>query len=205
MNNEKIPTIVNQFNSQQGQVYISHRPASPETEIYRKNFPAKSTRRGSISPGPRGSQSPTRSPRKSIKTSSPRRAQTGYSPTRSPKKGADLAYDVSTRTNSPIKRYTLPGMNKPMETQTVLYYDEEAEKQLIAKYEKMRADILRQIQLNQSNKAAALADVDRRIEALIKNYSEMTRQKVEQMREIHEFNERVTVIGLRKIEVNDVE
>lgn len=52
-------------------------------------------------------------------------------------------YDVSTRTNSPIKRYVLPGFNKPMETETVLYYDEEAEKVLIAKYEKMRADILR--------------------------------------------------------------
>ena len=62
-----------------------------------------------------------------------------------------------------------------METETVLYYDEEAEKLLIAKYEKMRADILRQIQVNQSNKAAALADVDRRIEELIKNYSAMTR------------------------------
>jgi len=91
-------------------------------------------------------RSPNRSPRKSIKTASPTRGRLS-SPTRSPGKRNSInqiqAYDVSQRTNSPIKRYLLPGMNKPMETQTVLYYDEEAEKQLIAKYEKMRADILR--------------------------------------------------------------
>jgi len=33
----------------------------------------------------------------------------------------------------------------------------------------------------------------------------MTRQVVAEMREIAEFNERVEVIGLRKIEVNEVE
>jgi hypothetical protein len=38
--------------------------------------------------------------------------------------------------------------------------------------------------MNLDNRAAALADVDRRIQALIKNYSAMTRQVVADMREI---------------------
>lgn len=33
----------------------------------------------------------------------------------------------------------------------------------------------------------------------------MTRTKVQEMREIHEFNQRVELIGLRKIEIDDVE
>lgn len=59
--------------------------------------------------------------------------------------------------------------------------------------------------MNQTSKSKAIADIEKRIEALIKNYSTMTQQKVQDMKEIHDFNSRVEVIGLRKIEVKDVE
>jgi len=59
--------------------------------------------------------------------------------------------------------------------------------------------------MNQASKAKALADIEKRIEALTRNYSAMTRQKVAEMKEIQQFNDRVEVIGLRKIDVNDVE
>ena len=49
-----------------------------------------------------------------------------------------------------------------------------------------------------------LADIDRRIQELLKNYSKMTQDKIGQMRQIEDFNRRVEVIGLKKIEVNDV-
>lgn len=71
-----------------------------------------------------------------------------------------------------------------MKTQTVLYYDEEAEKLLIAKYEKMRAEILRQIQMNQQSKTKVLAEIDARIEALMRNFTKMTQEKIQQLKEI---------------------
>ena len=59
--------------------------------------------------------------------------------------------------------------------------------------------------MNQSSKAKAISDIEKRIEALTANYSAMTRQKVQELKEIQQFNDRVNIIGLRKIEVNDVE
>ena len=91
---------------------------------------------------------------------------------------------METRNNSPLKWYRLPQHEKPVKTQTVLYYDEEAEKLLIAKYEKMRAEILRQIQMNQQSKTKVLAEIDARIEALMRNFTKMTQEKIQQLKEI---------------------
>ena len=86
-----------------------------------------------------------------------------------------------------------------------MYYDEEAEKKLIAHYEILRAEILRQIQQNQQNKTRAIQDIDEKIARLMKTFPEMIRQKVGELREIEQFNKRVELVGLRRIEVNDVE
>ena len=69
-------------------------------------------------------------------------------------------------------------MNKPTKTQTVMYYDEEAEKKLIAHYEILRAEILRQIQQNQQNKTKIIQDIDAKIAALMKTFPQMIQQKV---------------------------
>ena len=86
-----------------------------------------------------------------------------------------------------------------------MYYDEEAEKKLIAHYEILRAEILRQIQQNQQNKTRAIQDIDEKIARLMKTFPQMIRQKVGELREIEQFNKRVELVGLRRIEVNDVE
>ena len=54
-------------------------------------------------------------------------------------------YDQVESRAGPLKIYTLPRTHKPIKTQTVSYFDEEAEKQLRAHYERKRAEILKAI------------------------------------------------------------
>ena len=140
MNNEKIPTVVPAFQNQtmraNQNVVINRRPPNERTtgaDGARKSIKSP-TKRTSIAlqSNNKAFGSPTRGRPSTVSNSSPL-----DSPTR--RKSAII--DVESRNNSPVKRYTLP--NKIPRTQTVMVFDEEEERRLVAKYEAQRADILR--------------------------------------------------------------
>ena len=145
MNNEKIPTVVPAFQNQtmraNQNVVINRRPPNERpTGTYGTDGARKSikspTKRTSIAlqNNNKAFGSPTRGRPSTVSNSSPL-----DSPTR--RKSAVI--DVESRNNSPVKRYTLP--NKIPRTQTVMVFNEEEEKRLVAQYEARRAEILRQL------------------------------------------------------------
>ena len=83
------------------------------------------------------------------------------------KHNAVTLYDQVEGRAGQIGIYSLPKTQSPIKTQTVNYFDEEAERRLRAHYEQKRAELLRAIQDNQHAKQKALADIDRRIQELL--------------------------------------
>jgi hypothetical protein len=82
-------------------------------------------------------------------------------------------YDQVEGRAGPVGILRLPKTHSPIKTETVNYFDEEAERQLRALYDQRRAEILRAIQDNQNAKAKAIAEIDRRIQELMNQKFDM--------------------------------
>jgi len=172
MNNEKIPTVANAYQYKRNNMY-SNTVISRRKPNYDDPY-ADEPR----SPG-RGSGSPRRQTAKGNRYSPVRENRfvsgedSPYKKSGSRRNSATL-FDAELRNNSsPVKRYRLPNRNNT-HTETTWKFDEEEEKRLIALYESNRERILKMLKDNQDSKARVLADIERRIQELLKNYTTMT-------------------------------
>lgn len=115
-------------------------------------------------------------------------------------------YDQVESRAGPLKIYTLPKIHKPIKTQTVNYFDEEAEKQLRAHYERKRDEILQAIHQNQQTKAQAVADIDRRLAELMNqkvNGGPKASMDEDELRRIRAYNLRVNLAGLQNLSIDE--